>query len=300
MDMTRVATLGTLGAVLGATAWVSCIDMSGSRNDLQASSTSGTGGDDGGASGGSSSGGGGSSGAGGSSSGGGVDAAPATPDLCGYPATDAGSPIIYSGAAGAGTCTKSLPAPRSGSWFSYNDGTSDAGMLAATVMGGCGGTSLCAMHTAGPLNDGGLGYTSYGAGVGFDLVDTNVNGATTAQPYDTTPYSGIQYWVKGTTTGTRGSGNFAATPQAVHLKMVTATDRHGDDYGGYCLMFDPSVWTKCSLDFSAAKRDGFSSTPDPTTDTFDRNQMLKIQFEFSKDSSDAVTFDIWIDEISFY
>ena len=72
-------------------------------------------------------------------------------------------------------------------------------------------------------------------------------------------------------------------------------------------MIDPTVWTKCGVAFSQAKRDGFSSTPNPATDVFDVNQLQKIQFEMSKysDPPDAavttvVTFDVWIDEVSFY
>jgi hypothetical protein len=200
-------------------------------------------------------------------------------------------------------CASNIPAPRNGQWFQYHDNSDNGGLMmsAKPDIGGCGGTSICAFHVKGPTT--GTGFTGYGAGAGFDLNDSTAN-PPVAMNYDAKAagYSGIQYWARGTITGTRGPG-YSVSPQTIHTKIVTATDRHGDDYGGYCQMIDPMTWTRCALDFSAATRDGFYSTIDPMTDMIDSNQLLKVQFEFSRNANDAantVTVDVWIDEVSFY
>ncbi len=304
MGITNLAWLGgwSFAALLGAAAAASCVDTAGSRNDLASGDDSGTsaGPDTGGgsSSGGSSSGAGSSSG----SSGGAPDTGPATPDSCGFPPPTTPSGVLFSGfpmGTGMG-CASNIPAPRNGQWFQYHDTSDDAGlsMSAKPEMGGCGGMSLCAFHVKGPAS--GAGFTGYGAGVGFDLND---NAAGTATNYDAMAagYKGIQFWAKGTITGTRGPG-YSSSAQTIHLKLVTATDRKGDDYGTYCQMIDPTMWTLCSLDFSKATRDGFSTTPDPTMDTLDYDKLLKVQFEFSRYSDPAalVVVDAWIDEVSFY
>ncbi len=298
------------GGLLCAAAWVACVDMAGSRTDVALGlvddeAGAGSGNDSGVVGAGSSS----SSSSGGPGPGSGVDAAPPTPDLCGFPTTTASMPILYAGvpSGAAETCVTSIPAPRSGTWFSYHDATDDGGLTVTggAGRGGCGGTSICAYHAYGPTEDAGTGFSIYGAGVGFDLND--VNGSPTNYDAMAAGYSGIQFWAKGTSTGTRGPG-YVLSPQTIHLKLVTATDRHGDDYGSYCTMVDPTNWTLCKLDFSAAKRDGFSTTPDPTTDMFDYDQLQKVQFELSLYTAPAgtapplptVMFDIWVDEVSFY
>jgi hypothetical protein len=298
---TQFGRICALGLPLGTAAWLGCVDTSGSRTDFMAQSSSATGGDDGGAAAGSSSGSGSTGSSGGGPSEAGAVAMPAAPDLCGFPPSMAMNPILYSGApagGGGGNCPGTLPPPRNGSWFSYHDATGDGGVsLSATpALGGCGGISLCAFHIDGPIPADAGGFSIYGAGCGFDLND---NASGTATNYDLTPYTGIQYWAKGTINGTRGPG-FAASPQTIHLKIVTATNRDGDDYGAYCQMIDPTIWTLCSVAFSALTRDGFSTTPDPATDTFDANQAQKVQFEFSLATGGAVSFDAWIDEVSFY
>jgi hypothetical protein len=232
---------------------------------------------------------------------------PATPDVCGFPDSGALNPTLYSGvpSGAAQVCVTSILPPRSTSWFSYHDATDDGGLLmtAGAAMGGCGGTSTCAFHANGPSNnDAGEGFAIYGAGVGFDLDDVN----SVAQSYDASMYTGIQFWAKGVTLGTRGP-NYVLSPQTIHLKLVTATNRSGDDYGFYCTMLDPTNWTLCRSDFANVKRDGFSSTPPVATDMFDDDVLQKVQFELSLYTAAAgttpvptVMFDIWIDEVSFY
>jgi len=242
-----------------------------------------------------------STGAGGSNSGaGGASGNTSTPgtDVCSLPATTAMNPVFYDGANGAATCGASTKAPHVGYWFSYNDKSADGGapMTAAGEKGGCGGTTDCGYHTKGS------GFTNYGAGVGFDLSD---NAQMVAQPFDATGFMGIQFFAKGTITGTRGP-KYASMAQSIHIKFATSKDRGGDDFGGYCTI--GADWTKCNIAFSAATRDGFKDAMVAVaSDMLDLNQLLKVQLEFSKfsEAADAgtltpVAFDVWIDNVSFY
>ncbi|HEY4013058.1 MAG TPA: hypothetical protein VGM06_06955 [Polyangiaceae bacterium] len=304
MAITQVARLGwsLAGLAAAASVWVACVSTAGSRLDFLSADGGTVPTGDGGTVTSSSSSSGGMPGASSSSGG-----AQLTPDQCGFPDSGAPNPTLYSGApsGAAQVCVTSILPPRSTNWFSYHDATNDGGLLmtAGAGTGGCGGTSTCAYHAYGPSNDdAGAGFNIYGAGVGFDLTDVN----SVAQNYDASMYTGIQFWAKGTTLGTRGP-NYANSPQTIHLKLVTATNRSGDDYGFYCTMLDPNDWTLCRSDFSVVKRDGFSSTPPVATDMFDPMVLQKVQFELSLYSAPAgtmpipsVMFDIWIDEVSFY
>jgi hypothetical protein len=164
----------------------------------------------------------------------------------------------------------------------------------------------CAFHASGS------GFADYGAGMGFDLNDDSGNNA---QPYDAHMFTGIRYWVKGTITGTRTT-NYAAQDQTIHLKILAGTpplddggpsSRHGDDYGTYCPV-DPTNWTLCQVAFVDATRDGFNSEIPKDTDMLDLTQLLKLQFELSRYSTQPeggaapppVNFDIWIDDVEFY
>lgn len=219
-------------------------------------------------------------------------------DVCPLPTTTAMNPVFYDGVNGGAACGTSTKAPHMGYWFSYNDKSADGGapMTAVGEKGGCGGTTDCAYHTKGS------GFTNYGAGVGFDLSD---NAQMVAQPFDATGFMGIQFFAKGTITGTRGA-KYASVAQSIHMKFATSKDRGGDDFGGYCTI--GADWTKCNLAFSAATRDGFKDAMVPVaSDMLDLNQLLKGQLEFSKfsEAADAgtltpVTFDVWIDNVSFY
>ncbi len=218
-------------------------------------------------------------------------------DICGLPTTSAPNALLYNGATTAPMCGTAIAMPRVGYWFNYGDSTAGAMETGKGDFGGCGGPTDCAYHISGS------GYTDYGAGIGFDLNDSSAS-PPVAQPYDATAYMGLQFYAKGTITGTRGP-KYASLAQQIHMKFVTATDRSGDDYGGYCTV--GADWTMCSLTFAAATRDGFSSTPPVATDMFDANMLEKIQLEFSKFSQPAdagtltpVDFDVWVDDVSFF
>ncbi len=221
--------------------------------------------------------------------------------MCSLPAAPPGL-ILYSGGVPAPACPGGI-ALSGQSWFSYNDGTSDAGTFVHTAdFGGCDGPTDCAYHTSGG------GFTGYGAGVGFTLNSNN------PLPGDAgASYTGFQVWLKGTTSGTRQVG-YALGPNFVHVKFVTSTNREGDEFGAYCPTASDGgdAWVLCKLPFTGLTRDGFkgvdAGAPDPTSDVFDPQNLEKIQFEMSSYTPPAdsgitvnvVNFDVWIDDAAFF
>jgi hypothetical protein len=224
-----------------------------------------------------------------------------------------GTPNLYSGMTTAPTCGSTILAlPNATSpntyWFSYGDATAGATKTAGGEKCGCAGPSDCAFHAFGS------GYADYGAGIGFD-VNEDTTSSHGVLPYDASMYMGVRLWLRGTTAGTRGKG-YSDSPNTVHVKLVTATDRHGDDYGFYCPI--STDWSECDVPFNMAYRDGFctpasAETPpclDTTADTFDSNQLEKVQIEFSSHQVAAdggaqvtpipVSFDVWADDITIY
>jgi hypothetical protein len=184
---------------------------------------------------------------------------------------------VFSGALGAGACPVLLDAPYQSAWFTYQD---SGDLLSVTsVAPGC-SADTCALHVQGPATAG-TGYGNYGAGVALPLSTANV-------PLDVSPFSGIELFARGTINGTRGPGAQSA-PQTLFLKLVTSTDRQGDDFGTFC-QIDPSAWTPCRVTFDALAREGFATGIDPATDTFDRANVLRVELEFRlfRDAAGAV------------
>ena len=239
--------------------------------------------------------------------GGGADGTIAS--ACGLPSPLPNNGLIYNGGTPSPTCPQTpnaLSYPNN-FWFSYDDATSDGATFVHTAdFGGCEGPTDCAFHAMGS------GYTGYGAGVGLTLNSNAI--------FDASGYSGLQVWLKGTTSGTRGLG-YARKNDSVHVKFLTgspdgstADPRNGDDYGAYCPTTDADGgvgnWVVCTLAFTTLTRDGFrgvdSGAPDPATDTFDPKDLLKIEFEFSSyvppdgGTPGPVSFDVWIDDIAFF
>jgi len=214
---------------------------------------------------------------------------------------------IYVGGMPDPACPGTVLLPGSG-WFSYSDVNVDAGLdIDASAVSllyepnGCDGPNDCAVHVTGS------GYSVY-AGVGFPL-----NGANT--PSDAgAGYTGLQVWVKGTTTGTRGPsasclpcGNFAQSSNTIKVVFVTSVNRDGDEFSAYCpTQGDAGTgWVLCQMPFSGLKRDGYSSTPPVATDMFDVTTLEKIQFQPSPYTPldggvGTESFDFWLDDIAFY
>lgn len=213
---------------------------------------------------------------------------------CAFPETEQLDATLFSGSFDGTTCRPNLDAPYQTFWYRYQD--SSTALLSQGVSApGCSATS-CSLHVQGPAA-GSEGFSSYGAGVGFPLVSSDT-------PIDASRFVGIQYWARGTILGTRGP---AATdvPQTVFMRVVTSTNRSGDEFGAYCHV-DPLSWTLCRQRFSELGRDGYVAAPDPATDVLSLQALVRIEFEFrlfrSPDGSVPVpvSVDAEISSISFF
>jgi hypothetical protein len=221
--------------------------------------------------------------------------------------------LIYNGGVMGQVCPNNLDPTNypNGTWFPYDDKTDGGTFSSGPQPGGagCDPRHPCAYHVSGQ------GHTGYGGGVGFQLL----GGTPIAMPFDASQYGGLQLWLKGTTSGTRGL-SYAQADNTVHVKFVTGAldssvdPRAFDDYGAYCSTQPgdggpAGDWVSCPIPFGSLKRDGFAGVeagaPDPTMDTFDPQNLIKIEFELSAYTPPAdsgiqnvVSFDVWIDDIA--
>jgi len=187
-------------------------------------------------------------------------------ELCSLPATAEPGAVLYGGVPLGGVCPASLDAPYGTFWFGYQD---NGDPLAVTPLApGCDPAS-CALRVDGPA-PGNPGYSAYGAGLALPLAPGDV-------PVDLSRFAGIQFWARGNLSGTRGVGATDA-PQTLFFKLVTSTQRNGDDFGVYCTI-DPTAWTACRAEFVGFTREGFAA-PDPATDVFDPQNALRFELEF--------------------
>jgi hypothetical protein len=193
----------------------------------------------------------------------------------------------------------------SNSWFSYNDGTTGGLLTHVADVTGCNTANSCALHATGS------GFAGYGAGVGFTLNNNAL--------FDASAFTGVSFYLRGTTTGTRGPG-FAISNNTVHVKLVSgdsaadASDPlNGDDYGFYAVIEQEAgaaCYTSFQVPFSAFAVDAYDAGGTATTILQALQNLVKIQFEFSAYSvtSDSgaqsdptpVGFDVEIDNVSFY
>ena len=182
-----------------------------------------------------------------------------------------------------------------GAWYTYNDGTA-----AATETPPAGAAFVDSAITAGdnPLapsslfvaNMKGSGFTTWGAGMGFDL-DNAGGDAGVAMPYDASKYKGFVFYAK------VGTGT-ASVRFNVHTKNTdvsgtsgctgTSTSQCNDDFGEN-MSFTQS-WASYTVNFTDLAQSGFGKKT-----TWDPNEMLSIHFQVGKSTS----FDISLDNIYF-
>jgi hypothetical protein len=170
---------------------------------------------------------------------------------------------------------------RDGAWYTYNDGTA-AGMQ--TPLAGAtfvpempGDNSMMAAHTTGS------GFTTWGAGFGFDLNNTG----TAKMPYDASAHTGIIFSAKGTPFRVKVLTT-ATTPMTDGGTCMGTSAQCGDNYG----MAIPATsgWQQFVVPFASLKQEGWGiKTP------FDATTVLGVQFQVGT----KVTFDIWIDNVGF-
>ncbi len=192
---------------------------------------------------------------------------------------------------------------RMGAWYTYNDGTA-TGTQTPTVMTPFMQAALsparCASHFAAETK--GSGFTTWGAGMGFNFNDVpSADGGTTKATYDASAFTGIGFWAK------------AANGVVSSSVTVSITDDQTDPAGGKC---SPTGTTKATngcndafaISFGAAplaaltadwqwfsfkwtdlKQQGFGAAY-PSLDTA---KIYALHFQVPT----AVTFDFFIDDV---
>jgi hypothetical protein len=173
---------------------------------------------------------------------------------------------------------------RSGSWYTYNDGTRGGvqtplpGRPFVPVSPGD-GTSRYAAHVAGS------GFTTRGAGMGFDL--SFVPGGTKSS-YDAHAYSGLTFRAK--------------AKEPIHI-YVNFPDVDTDPAGGVCSGTGCSdhygkgidittEWAQYTVKFDALSPDGWG-VPKPAA--FDPAHIYSVEFHTAK----TTVFDMLVDDIAF-
>jgi hypothetical protein len=172
---------------------------------------------------------------------------------------------------------------RSGTWYTYNDGTGsqvppEGTLPTPSIIVGGRGSSMYAMDTTG------AGFTSWGAGIGFNFIDGGPS-------YDASAWSGVQFWA-------RSGGSTGKT-----LRMAIA-DHDTDARGGVCTTktggcgdhFKANVditttWTLYTVHFADLMQSGWGYV----VPSFDANAIYGVQWGIDSGSP----FDVWIDDVAF-
>ncbi|WP_434041815.1 MULTISPECIES: CIA30 family protein [Sorangium] len=179
---------------------------------------------------------------------------------------------------------------RVGYWYTFNDGTEGATQQPPPDPEGTGETPFTMTELAPARGQStyaarswGSGFTTWGAGFGFDL--NSPEGAKAA--YDASAYTGITLWAKGTTSAT-----------------VMISDPGTDPEGGVCTdecdKWQKSLpltaeWQQFTIPFADLKQGGWG-TPAGTT-AIDASKLYSIQFQVGIDDAE---FDVYIDDLAFY
>ena len=124
--------------------------------------------------------------------------------------------------------------------------------------------------------------TSY-SGIGF-LINAPVIDAPWST-FDASRYSGITFWVKGTAYAVRVLFHVPATIGTQYHGTCTASVCQGALSRDYSL--SPNGWTLVTVPWS---------TLTSGTALFTPSQLAAIEFQ----PGNTTTFDLWIDDISFY
>lgn len=204
---------------------------------------------------------------------------------------------VYHQGSGDHGCSLELDPPRSGTWFTFDDGT-----------GSPTPSSSVSAHPGNPSDRGcsvvgtGKGTTNWGGGIGFVL---NGNEAS-ACPYDAAAYGGLALYLKGSTVATQGP-NYQANENIVRVDVVTtatsdidgtclpADEKCNDHFGAWCLLSQD--WTRCDVPFDNLSQRGWGAVKH-----FDKAQLLKIQITVVRDSAGSrpTDWDIAVDDVAFY
>ena len=172
---------------------------------------------------------------------------------------------------------------RVGAWYTYNDKTTGgtqtptAGTTFAVDMTGGVNGSKCARTQ-------GMGFTNWGAGMGFDLNNT---GTAKGVYMGAGAYQGIAFQSKGSKF--RIKVLIPATTPTAEGGTCSAATGCGDNHGK--VIDATTAWTAQTVPFSALTQEGWG-----TAAMFTNGAIIGIQFQVAK----GETFDFSIDNIGFY
>lgn len=170
---------------------------------------------------------------------------------------------------------------RSGSWFSYDDGSggSHSLLMESVTNGPSGGTR------AARIVDG--GFSEWGSGVGVGMRWDDGSGSRCV--YDASYYTGLHLWLRGNGAPVRiiaiNPAIIPASEGGACVDEDTCWDNHG-----YSLETSED-WTEVFVPFSELLQ-RWTEPPLP----FDPTQIFSIEFTLDA----YVDYDIWIDDLGFY
>lgn len=176
---------------------------------------------------------------------------------------------------------------KSGAWYTYNDMTMGATQMppvgdpyVMTAVPKPNGSSQYAAQTTGS------GFTTWGAGFGFDLN----NDGTTKKAFDASAYAGITFWAlagAGGTTNIRFNvGDSQTTPEAGNCGTMCS-----DDFGANITL--TTDWKQFTFRFADMKTVNWSKQ---NLTAIKKAELYYVHFQASQNT----TFDIWVDDISFF
>jgi len=185
---------------------------------------------------------------------------------------------------------------RMGYWYTYDDGTSgatltpvpmtpfkDSAITPPRPLGDGGTSTMAAMMSGG-------GFTSYGAGMGFDLE--NPGGGAAKGTYNASTYSGVTFWAMGSAGGTvRFNVPDKATDASGGICMGSTGTSQCNDHHGHALTLTTS-WQQVTFTWAQLTQQGFGYAEA----SLDTAHLVGMQFQVN---SPTGTFDVWIDDISF-
>ncbi len=175
-------------------------------------------------------------------------------------------------------------AGRSGAWFAANDGTLYAaqtpdtrGPINPSMLMPARMMSMRAMHTTG------YGYKTWGAYIGASFVGIDPK----EKAYDVSAHQGVQFY------GKLGRANvFPGVRVAMRdYDTFVGCSNCGDNFGADITVTD--AFQLIQVPFSSLKQRGWGM---PLVASFDPTQAYGIIFSWDANQS----FDLWIDDLSFY
>jgi len=176
-----------------------------------------------------------------------------------------------------------LNAGRSGAWFAANDG-SYAGMQTPDIRGPINPSVLmpARMMSTRAMHVTGSGFRTWGAYVGASFI-----GGATPKPYDVSTYQGVQFY------GKIGKAMASKTVRVAFRDYDTGfgCTSCGDNFGSDVTVGD--AFELIQVPFADLKQQGWGM---PQAAALDAKRVYAVLFSWPAN----VTFDLWIDDLSFY